>query len=59
MSVGIVIDRLALLGVSYAPNNPPGSVVTVPANYDFRFLAPLVPIDPISLTSSSQMIVTN
>ena len=45
--------------VSYAPNNAPGSVVTVRANYDFRFLAPIVPIDPISLTSSSQMIVTN
>ncbi len=45
--------------VSYVPNNAPGSVVTVQANYDFRFLAPIVPIDPISLTSSSQMILTN
>ena len=57
---GTALDPTKLtVTVSYAPNNAPGSVVTVQANYDFQFLAPLIPIGPVSLTSSSQMIVTN
>ncbi len=59
MSVGIVIDRLALLGVSYAPDNSPGSVVTVQVSYNYQFLIPMYLVKPISLTSSSQMIVMN
>ena len=57
-STGLDPTKLTVT-VSYAPNNAPGSVVTVQANYDFRFLAPIVPIDPVSLTSSSQMLVMN
>ena len=57
-TTGLDPAKLAV-AVSYAPDNSPGSVVTVQVSYNYQFLIPMYLVEPISLTSSSQMIVTN
>jgi Flp pilus assembly protein TadG len=39
-------------------NNKPGCIVQVTVNYDFRFIVPLIPSGGFTMSSESQMIIT-
>jgi len=39
-------------------NNKPGCIVQVTVNYDFRFIAPLIPGGGFTMSSESQMVIT-
>jgi Flp pilus assembly protein TadG len=39
-------------------NNKPGCIVQVTVNYDFRFIMPFLPSAPLTLSSESQMLIT-
>ena len=47
------------VSTSFDPDNKPGSVVSVEVNYDFRFVINLLSSDPISLSSTSEMVISN
>ncbi len=47
-----------VIAVTYAPDNSPGSLVTVQVTYDHEFFMPFYSFESINLTNSSQRIVT-
>jgi len=48
------------VSVDYAPDNKPGSTVTVEASYTFDFIIPLVDgLGGIPLTQTASMVVAN
>jgi len=44
--------------VLHTPDNSPGSVVTLQTTYAFRFLLPPFSGEPVSLTSTSRMVIS-
>ncbi|MEX0696007.1 MAG: TadE family protein [Dongiaceae bacterium] len=44
--------------VVHTPDNSPGSVVTLQTTYAFRFLLPPFSGEPVSLTSTSSMVIS-
>ena len=45
------------ISVSYVPDNAPGSRVTVQADYSYNLMIPIVPVGPITLSSTSTMTI--
>jgi Flp pilus assembly protein TadG len=43
---------------SWSPNNQPGSIVAVQVKYTFYFMMPFVALQPVSLSSSSKMMIS-
>jgi Flp pilus assembly protein TadG len=57
---GVIVERAAMLDgdlltsqVTFAPDNEPGSQVTIVATYQFDFMTGLIPVDPFDMTSNS------
>jgi hypothetical protein len=43
---------------TWTPNNNPGSVVQVQVQYKFKFILPLLPTSAITMTSTSQTVIS-
>jgi Flp pilus assembly protein TadG len=50
---GMLDGDLLTVDVSFAPDNEPGSVVTIRASYAFDYMTGLVPLEAFDMTSTS------
>ena len=55
-ALGLDPNKIAI-SISYAPDNAPGSRVTVQADYSHNLMIPIVPVGPITLSSTSTMTI--
>jgi Flp pilus assembly protein TadG len=47
-----------MVNTTWSPDNKPGSYVTVQVQYQFNFVAPFVSLKPVTMTSTSQMVIS-
>jgi hypothetical protein len=43
---------------TWTPNNKPGSTVNVKVQYNYKFIFPLLPSSTVSMSSDSQMVIS-
>ena len=56
-AAGINTDQLTV-ATTWSPNNQPNSTVAVSVGYNFQFMVPFVALSPVTLSSNSQMVIS-
>ena len=51
-------SNLMSVTTSWNPNNNPGSTVSVTVSYNFKFIMPFLPASTVTMTSTSQMVIS-
>ena len=56
-AAGIDTGQLTV-ATTWSPNNQPNSTVAVSVRYNFQFMVPFVALSPVTLSSNSQMVIS-
>ena len=56
-AIGLDPDKIVVPDPTFAPDNEPGSTVTITASYPFDFMLPFTATDAVTLNAATSMVI--